>query len=173
MEANLHGVRRSAWLAALASGLLVGATASVASAGGVIGSLTIKGKRYVNGEVTTVNCSGDVNLIDGALYGQRTMYIDPSCPLYPDTGQPDVEFFRFLGEEEQIVVNGTPKNVLIFSGTQEATGPAFGAAHSEQKFKDDGEFFLITSEKGRMTYSYFDDGENSIIFVGTFKAKYE
>ena len=168
MEAARYRVGRFVCLAALASALWV-ATASIASAQ-VIGPVTIKGKLYLNGHLTKVNCAGaDGNSLDVTNYGERIFYIDDSCPLWYDTG--DLDEFRFLGQEEQVVVNDAPKKILIFSGTEQGTGPAFGAANSEEKFVDEGETITPTSEKGRMTYSYLD-GENTVIFVGDFKANF-
>jgi hypothetical protein len=169
MEAARYGVGRLVWLATLTSGLLLAAT-SIASAQ-VIGSLTIKGKLYLNGELTKVNCPGsEGNTIDASNFGERIFFIDNSCPLFPDTG--DLDEFRFAGEEEQVVVNDALKKILVFSGTEGGTGPALGAAHSEEKFTEDGETIFPTTEKGRFTYSYNDGMGNTVIFVGDFKAKY-
>ena len=169
MEAARCSVGKAVLLAALASGMLIAATASTASAQ-VSGPVTIKGKLYLNGHLTKVNCAGsDGNSLDATNFGERIFFIDVSCPLWFDTGAQNE--FRFLGQEEQVVVNDAPKNILIFSGTEGGTGPAQGAAHSEEKFKDEGETIFPTSEKGRMTYSYVD-GENTVIFVGDFKATF-
>lgn len=170
MQAARYSVGRSAYLVALASGLLVAAAAAMASAQ-VIGPVTIKGKLYLNGHLTKVNCAGsDGNSVDATNYGERIFHIDDSCPLWYDTG--DLDEFRFLGEEEQVVVNDAAKRILIFSGTEQGTGPALGAAHSEEKFTEEGETIFPTSEKGRMTYSYHDGEGNTVIFVGDFKATY-
>lgn len=169
MEAARYSVGKSVYLAALASGLLVTATASLASAQ-VIGPVTIKGKLYLNGHMTKVKCAGsDGNSIDATNYGERIFHIDDSCPLWHDTGVSDE--FRFLGQEEQVIVKDAAKRILIFSGTEGGTGPALGAAHSEEKFIEDGETIFPTSEKGKITYSYSDEG-NTVIFVGEFKATY-
>ena len=165
MEGVMRCVRKS-----MIIGLLTGAIASMASAQ-VIGPVTIKGKLYLNGHMTKVTCAGsDANSLDATNYGERIFYIDPDCPLWPDTG--DLNEFRFLGQEEQVVVNDAPKKILIFGGTEGGSGPALGAAHSEEKFTEDGETIFPTSEKGRMTYSYIDGEGNSVIFVGDFKATY-
>jgi len=154
---------------ALAGGLLVAAAASPASAQ-VIGEVTIKGKLYLNGNLVKVNCVGkDGNTLDVTTYGVRIFTLDPSCALWPDTGTSDE--FRFVGQEETVIVNDKPKSILVFSGTEQGTGPALGAASSEEKFKDEGETILPTTEKGRLTYSYIS-GENTVIFVGDFKAKF-
>jgi hypothetical protein len=167
MEAARYSVGGSVLLAALATGLLVSATASAQ----VIGAVTIKGKLYLNGNMTKVNCAGsDGNSVDATNYGERIFYIDDSCPLWYDTG--DLDELRFVGEEEQVFVNDVAKKILIFSGTEGGTGPAFGAAHSEEKFTDGGETIFPTTEKGRMTYSYNDGGGNTVIFVGDFKVNF-
>jgi hypothetical protein len=164
MEA-MRSVRKS-----IVIGLLTGAIASMASAQ-VIGPVTIKGKLYLNGHMTKVNCAGsDGNSIDVTNYRERIFHIDDSCPLFPDTG--DSDEFRFVGQEERVVVNDTAKKILIFSGTEGGTGPALGAAHSEEKFTEDGETLFPTTEKGGMTYSYSDIDGNTVIFVGDFKAKF-
>src|SRR5262245_52418911 len=112
MEEIRYRVGRSVLLAALASGLLIVTTASIASAQ-VIGPVTIKGKLYLNGHLQTkVNCTGaDGNTLDATNYGERIFHIDGSCPLWFDTGLQDE--FRFLGQEEQVVVNDAPKKILI------------------------------------------------------------
>jgi hypothetical protein len=162
----MRSFRRSVMMIAA----LVVALASAAASAQVLGPVTIKGKLYINGALINVNCAGaDGNTLDGTDYGVRIFHIDPSCLLYEDTGGGE---FRFLGQEDQIFVNDHAKNILVFSGTEQGTGPALGAAHSQQKVKDTGETLLVTSEKGQMNYSYLDGSENSIIFVGTFKATY-
>jgi hypothetical protein len=153
-------------IVALVTGLLVLTAASMASAQ-LVGPVTIRGKRYINGALETVNCAGkDGNTLDGTFLGERLFTIDQSCPLWVDTGDEDELFFA--GREEQVSVNGKPKNILIFSGTEQGSGPALGAVSSEEKISRAGD---ITGEKGRITYSY-SSGENSVIFVGDFKATY-
>jgi len=47
-------------------------------------------------------------------------------------------------------VNGTAKKILIFSGTEGGTGPALGAASSEEEIHRGRRDTFPTTEKGRM-----------------------
>jgi hypothetical protein len=161
----MHTTRALFILLAVAFG--VGVTAPGADA--QVGGLTVKGKRWVNGNEAKVKCiATDGHTLDASVQGQRTFTFtnQPDCFIFNDAESGSLQMI-FTGEEEQVLTNGNPKPFRQYALTNDGTAPLEGAIGGKIKCAPD-----CKTDKGEMFYSRNVMG-TTIIFIGKYKAGFE
>jgi hypothetical protein len=132
-----------------------------------VGELTLKGKRWVDGNEAKVKCiARDGHTLDVSVTGQRT---------FTFTAQPDCFVFNdadgslqmvFTGEEEVVLKNGNPKPFRTYAGTHTGAAPIDGAIGGRIKCGPS-----CNTDKGEIFYHRNASG-TTIIFIGKYKAKF-
>jgi hypothetical protein len=157
--------------AAAALALLLATTAHAQ----FLGKTTLKGKRYVNGQVENVLCGGSFqnNLIDWSVSNERTLTVSPICTLAQDfphvLGLPTI---TFRGAEQDVSSNGNPLNKKRYTGTIGAPPSGFIAGiEAELKYRMSGPEFTFRNEKGSIQYTTLDGLAQVVQFVGTYSAQ--
>jgi hypothetical protein len=148
--------------------VVAGIALAVPPASAQVGTVTIKGKRWTNGNESKVKCiASDGHTFDASVQGTRTITIveKPDCSIFNDAESGTLEFV-FTGEESQVLKNGNPKPFREFVGVQTGASPALGSMAGRIKCSPD-----CKTEKGVLSFSR-DAGGISVIFIGKYKASF-
>ena len=178
--------------------VLVGAALSAAPASAQVGEVQIKGKWWsgtggglVGANELKAKCKdvGGPQLLDISVTGQRTLtlHFHADCFIFADACEtcaggspPATADFVFTGEEIVVLSRGgNPKPFRQFSGV--ITSPVFaegsiqGSMSGKMKCGDPFDSATCKIEKGIITYSRYQPGppENTKVFIGKYKAKYQ
>jgi len=152
-------------LIAIALIVLTAAPSLAGSVGSTLGTVEVKGTRWVEGRQEKVVCKAKEGHELGTSLGQWNFSILPggNCHIFAEGAS-----FEFTGSESAVVKNDKPKPLRIFAGVEGEIAGLSGFLTGQIAFRKDGS---PKNAKGRI--SYVVAGPSQVIFEGKFKAKLE
>ncbi len=146
--------------------IVLTATPSIAGfVDSALGTLEVKGTRWVEGKQEKVVCRAKEGHEIGTTLGQWNLSFLPGdkCYIFIEGAS-----FEFTGSQARVVKNDKPKLLQVFAGVEGEIAGLSGFLTGQITFRKDGS---PKSVKGR--FSYVVAGPTQVIFEGKFKAKLE
>jgi hypothetical protein len=136
------------------------------------GPVQVKGKRWVDGVETAVNCKAKSGHLLRVTNGERFFFINPApaCSIFDDgvaTPPGTYHGLLFEGPELQVTKNDKLQRRTTLVGFETFVDDVDGALSSSLRLDDTGG---AKSDSGSIAYVRIVDG-HTIVFVGRYRAK--